>query len=326
MQKYPLLMNRRNFIGKIGMAATVGSAINLDQCIPVKNAGFYIATWNNEYAVEKAFQVYKDNSNILDGLVGGINEVENNPADQSVGLGGRPDRNGNVTLDACIMDQEGNAGSVCYVQNIQNPISLARDVMEKTPHVILAGKGALDFAQELGYQQKSLLTPESKRSYKEWLKESKYKPIINIENHDTIGMLGISDEKEIVGGCSTSGLAFKMAGRVGDSPIIGAGLYNDPEIGACVATGLGEKVLTSLSAFLAVELMRQGKSPAEACKEAVQRIIKKEKKKPDFQVALIALNKKGEHGAFAIYNHFNYVLKNAKETKKMAAPFVYEYE
>ena len=319
-------MNRRNFIGKIGVAATVSSAINLDHCLAQENEAFYIATWNNEYAVEKAFNTYKQSKDVLEGLVKGINEVENNPADQSVGLGGRPDRDGNVTLDACIMDAAGEAGSVCFVQNFQNPISLARDVMQKTPHVIMAGKGAEEFAKKQGYKKSSLLTPESQKDYKDWLKKSEYKPIINIENHDTIGMLGISDSQEIVGGCSTSGLAYKMAGRVGDSPIIGAGLYSDPEIGACVATGLGEKVLTNLSAFLAVELMRQGRSPAEACKMAIDRIVQKEKKQPDFQVALIALNKKGQYGAFSIYNHFNYVVKNQAETKRIAAPYLFEYE
>lgn len=318
-------MNRRNFIGKISVATTLGVSLVSQKCVETTIEPFFIATWNNERAVKTAYKAYMKSNSLLDGIEKGINFVENDPNDQSVGLGGRPDRSGNVTLDACIMDEEGNAGSVCCISDIQNPISVARAIMEKTPHVILAGEGAKKFALENGHKTAKLLTQQAEKEYKEWLKESKYKPIINIENHDTIGMLGMNADK-VVGGCSTSGLGYKMEGRVGDSPIIGAGLFVDNEIGACVATGLGEKVLTTLSAFLVVELIRNGNTPEQACKLALQRILDKEGKKPDFQVALIAIDKKGEKGAYSIYNNFHYVVATKDDFQRTEAKYFYKYE
>jgi len=319
-------MNRRNFIGKIGVGAAVGSSISINKCIKEETYPCYIATWNNEYAVKKAFQSFQSSNDVLEGLVKGINEVENNPEDMSVGYGGRPDREGKVSLDACIMDQFHNAGSVCAIEGIKNPISVAKDVMLETPHVILAGEGAKMFALEQGYIEEDLLTENSKKQYSEWLKKSEYKPIINIENHDTVGMLGMDKNGDMVGGCSTSGLAYKMRGRVGDSPIIGAGLYCDNEVGSCVGTGLGEKVLTNMCAFLVVELMRGGKSPTNACKIALERVIAKEKERPNFQVALIAMNKSGDHGAYAIYNGFNYVIANKKGEKRITSESFFKYK
>lgn len=319
-------MNRRNFIEKIAIAGTVGA---LTSCaIPIKSNSakqpFYIATWNNEYAVEEAVKAYQTTNNLLDGLEAGIRKVEANPDDQSVGYGGRPDRNGNVTLDACIMNHRGQAGSVSYVQGIKHPISVARKVMEDTPHVMLVGDGAESFAKEQGFEQTNLLTKASEDAYKKWLETSDYKPVINIENHDTVGMLAYSKEA-LVGGCSTSGLAYKMQGRVGDSPIIGAGLYVDNQIGACVGTGLGEKVLTNLSAFLVVEFMRQGLHPEAACKRALERIIEQHSSPIDFQVALIAVNKNGQHGAYALFNHFNYVYADYQKLERYSAKFFYRY-
>ncbi|MEP1015520.1 isoaspartyl peptidase/L-asparaginase family protein, partial [Maribacter dokdonensis] len=222
------------------------------------------------------------------------------------GNGGRPDRDGNVTLDACIMDKDGNCGAVLAMQNIANPISVARKVMEETPHVMLAGKGAEQFAYEQGFEKTNLLTEESKQAWEEWKKTSQYKPIINIENHDTIGMLAIDVDGDIAGACTTSGMAYKMAGRVGDSPIIGAGLFVDNEVGGATATGVGEEVVRTVGSFLIVELMRQGKSPQEACEEGVKRIIAKNKDKQDFQIGFIAINKKGETGGYCIHPGFTY--------------------
>ena len=318
-------MKRRKFVKRVALAGVVGlSARSVESCNEVKHP-FYVATWNNEDAVKTAIEKYSTSSSLLEGLVKGINYVEDNPADQSVGYGGRPDREGNVTLDACIMDEKGNAGSVCYVQNYKNPISIAHDVMVETPHVILAGAGAESFAKQMGYKKENLLTEESKEQYAQWLKKSEYKPIINIENHDTIGMLAY-EESKIVGGCSTSGLSYKMAGRVGDSPIIGSGLFVDNEVGACVATGLGEKVLTNLSSFLVVELMRGGASPEAACKEALKRIIAKEDGTPNFQVGLIAVSKEGKSGAYALYEGFNYVYASATEFWRKPSPYFYTYK
>ena len=173
------------------------------------------------------------------------------------------------------MDKNGNCGAVVYLQDIKHAVSVARKVMEDTPHVMLAGEGAKQFAISKGFETEDLLTESSKKAWEEWKIEAKYKPIINIENHDTIGMLAIDKNGDISGACTTSGLAYKMAGRVGDSPIIGSGLFVDNEIGAAVATGLGEEVVKTVGSFLVVELMRQGKSPQQACEEAIGRIVNK---------------------------------------------------
>ncbi|MEM7186100.1 MAG: N(4)-(beta-N-acetylglucosaminyl)-L-asparaginase [Bacteroidota bacterium] len=263
-----------------------------------------IATWNVENATAKAWEVLEAGGSALDAIEQGCMVEEANAKGQSVGLGGLPDRDGNVTLDACIMNKEGNYGAVVYLQNIVHPISVARKVMEDTPHVIMAGKGAEQFAYSAGFKKEDLLTEASKKAWEEWKKTSQYKPIINIENHDTIGMLAIDKNGDISGGCTTSGLAYKMAGRVGDSPIIGSGLFIDNEIGGATATGLGEEVLKTVGSFLIVELMRQGRTPQEACEEAIGRIVSKNPNYKDFQVGYIAVNKKGETGAYGIHQGF----------------------
>lgn len=264
-----------------------------------------IATWNVKKSTAEAWRVLQEGKSALDAVEKGCMVEEANAEGQSVGLGGLPDREGKVTLDACIMDSKGNYGAVVYLQNILHPISVARKVMEDTPHVILAGKGAEQFAISKGFKPIDLLTEKSKKDWEEWKKTSQYKPIINIENHDTIGMLAIDKNGDISGGCTTSGLAYKMAGRVGDSPIIGSGLFIDNEIGGATATGLGEEVLKTVGSFLIVELMRQGRTPQQACEEAIGRIIKKNPDFKDFQVGYIAINKKGETGFYSIHDGFS---------------------
>jgi N4-(beta-N-acetylglucosaminyl)-L-asparaginase len=263
-----------------------------------------IATWNVNDSTAEAWRVLQEGKSALDAIEKGCMIEEANAEGQSVGIGGLPDRDGKVTLDACIMNKDGDYGAVVYLQNIMHPISVARKVMEDTPHVILAGKGAEQFAYSEGFKKINLLTEKSKKAWEEWKKTSQYKPIINIENHDTIGMLAIDKNGDISGGCTTSGLAYKMAGRVGDSPIIGSGLFIDNEVGGATATGLGEEVLKTVGSFLIVELMRQGKSPQEACEEAIGRIIKKSPNYKDFQVGYIAVNKKGETGYYSIHDGF----------------------
>ncbi len=265
-----------------------------------------ICTWDFHKASAKAWDVLKDGGSSLDAVEKGVKVEEADVDNQTVGVGGRPDRDGNVTLDACIMDKDGNCGAVLAMQNIAHPISVARKVMEETPHVMLAGKGAEKFAYEMGFKKTDLLTERSKQEWLEWKKTSKYEPIINIENHDTIGMLAIDKNGDISGACTTSGMAYKMAGRIGDSPIIGAGLFVDNEIGGATATGVGEEVVRTVGSFLIVELMRQGKSPQEACEEGVKRIIAKNKDKQDFQIGFIAVNKKGETGGYCIHPGFTY--------------------
>ncbi|TLF44264.1 isoaspartyl peptidase/L-asparaginase family protein [Maribacter aurantiacus] len=265
-----------------------------------------ICTWDFGNATAKAWEVLSAGGSSLDAVHQGVMVEENNLDNQTVGNGGRPDRDGNVTLDACIMDKDANCGAVLAIQNIANPISVARKVMEETPHLMLVGKGAEQFAYEQGFEKQNLLTEQSKKEWEEWKKTSQYKPIINIENHDTIGMLAIDEKGDIAGACTTSGMAYKMAGRVGDSPIIGAGLFVDNEVGGATATGVGEEVVRTVGSFLIVELMRQGKSPQEACEEGVKRIIAKNKDKQDFQIGFIAINKQGETGAYCIHPGFTY--------------------
>ncbi|SHI31815.1 isoaspartyl peptidase/L-asparaginase family protein [Aquimarina spongiae] len=274
-----------------------------------------ISTWNHGVpANEEAWKVLAAGGNALDAVELGVRTAEANPDIQTVGLGGFPDREGNVTLDACIMDHKSNCGAVSFLQHIKHPISVARKVMEKTPHIMLTGEGALQFALEQGFEKENLLTPASKKAYEDWLQKSNYKPIINIENHDTISMLALDQDGNLSGACTTSGAAWKMHGRVGDSPIIGAGLFLDNEVGAAAATGLGEAVIRTAGSAMVVELMRQGKSPYQACKEVVERIYNIHKNHSDLeylQVGFIALNKKGEYGSYCLRPGFNFAIKNA---------------
>ncbi|MEZ4883489.1 MAG: N(4)-(beta-N-acetylglucosaminyl)-L-asparaginase [Chitinophagales bacterium] len=280
-----------------------------------------ISTWNHGLSAnETAWKVIEAGGKAIDAVEAGVRIVEANPNITSVGYGGFPDRDGKVTLDACIMDEMGNCGSVCFLQYIKHPISVARKVMEITPHVILAGEGALQFAVEQGFEKENLLTPESKTAWEEWKKESKYQPIINIENHDTIGLLAIDQKGNISGACTTSGLAFKMHGRVGDSPIIGAGLFVDNEVGGATATGMGEAVLKTLGSFLVVELMRQGKTPQEACEEAVMRIVKKQAYQ-DFQIGYLAIDKQGNYGAYCIHSGFDFAVHQEGKNQLVNSDF-----
>tara|TARA_B100000073_G_scaffold236770_1_gene198140 strand:+ start:877 stop:1788 length:912 start_codon:yes stop_codon:yes gene_type:complete len=266
-----------------------------------------ISTWKTTEANLKAGLLLDKGVDGLNAAVEGVAVEEENPKNTTVGFGGAPDRTGKVTLDACVMNHLGDCGAVVAVENIVNVARLAKDVMEKTPHVMLAGKGAQDFAISEGYKQTDLLTEQSKKDWKKWLESEEYKPIINIENHDTIGMLCLDKNNNISGACTTSGLAYKMRGRVGDSPIIGSGLFIDNKVGGAVATGLGEEVVKTVGSFLVVELMRQGKSPQEACETAVKRIVSSNSQENKFQVAYIAMNKNGEVGSYSIEPGFTYM-------------------
>lgn len=282
-----------------------------------------IATWNFPNASKKAGEMLEMGSSALDAVEQGVMVEEANIKNTTVGKGGAPDREGNVTLDACIMNPEGDAGAVVYLKNNTHAVSVARKVMEETPHVILAGEGADQFARKMGFERENLLTEASKKAYREWLKNKEYKPIINIENHDTIGMLCIDEKGDIAGACTTSGLSYKMNGRVGDSAIIGAGLFLDNEVGGAAATGMGEAILKSVGSFLIVELMRNGSSPQEACEEAIRRIIKQNPDTyKDFQAAFIALNKKGEVGSACIHKGFSYVKYQQGKNTNTESPSV----
>ena len=314
------MINRRKFLHRSVLGSLTFGLGSLESCTATAqdpssgsaNIPIVISTWENEMANAEAWKVLQSGGSALDAVEQGVRYVEADPDDQSVGYGGRPDREGLVTLDACIMDEKGNAGSVCFLQDIMHPISVARKVMEETPHVMLAGNGALQFAIAHGFKKQNLLTETSRLEWEEWKETAHYQPVINIENHDTIGMLALDQKGNISGACTTSGVAYKTHGRVGDSPIIGAGLFVDNEIGGAVATGVGEAVLKTLGSFLVVELMRQGMSPGDACKEAVMRIVHKQQYK-DIQVGYLAIDKSGNYGAFAIQGGFNFAVKSEKE-------------
>ncbi|PCH92254.1 MAG: glycosylasparaginase [Bacteroidetes bacterium] len=308
------MINRRNFI--LGSTITsITAFLGLKEPVTAKSSNvtteikpIVISTWNHGLpANEAAWKIIKSGGKAIDAVETGAKVPEADPEANSVGYGGYPDRDGNVTLDACIMDETGNCGSVSYLQHIKHPISVARKVMDDTPHVMLSGAGALEFALQKGFKKEELLTDKSKAAWKKWLEKSEYSPIINRENHDTIGLLAIDQKGDISGACTTSGLAWKLHGRVGDSPIIGAGMFTDNDIGGAVATGMGEAVMKTLGTFLIVELMRGGMTPQEACEEAVGRIAAKQDYK-SFQIGYLAINKAGEYGAYSIQKGFNYAL------------------
>ena len=325
------MINRRKFIKAGAAGASVLSVTSFLAACASRNDGnggvnkpIVIATWDFGIAANQAaWDILRHNGRALDAVEAGVKVAEADLNNVTVGKGGYPDRDGHVTLDACIMDEHGNCGSVAAIQHIAHPISVARMVMEKTPHVMLVGDGALQFALENGFEKEELLTPQAEEAWKEWLKEKKYEPVVNIENksfaveklpgnqynHDTIGMLALDAAGNLSGACTTSGMAFKMHGRVGDSPIIGAGLYVDNEVGAATSTGVGEEVIRTVGSFLVVELMRQGLSPRDACREAVQRIIKKKPEiAKEIQVGFLALGKNGEYGAFSLQKGFSYAV------------------
>ncbi len=312
--------SRRRFLRKIGVGSlALGLAPNLSKGMSLEkvNKPVVLSTWDfGLKANEEAWKVLSEGGRALDAVEQGVRLTEADPTERSVGYGGRPDRDGKVTLDACIMDEYAGIGSVAALEYIKHPISVARAVMEKTPHVMLVGDGALQFAKEQGFPEENLLTAESEKEWQEWLKTAKYEPVVNIENHDTIGMIALDSHGNLSGACTTSGMAFKMHGRVGDSPIIGAGLYVDNEIGAATATGHGEEVIRTVGSHLVVELMRQGYAPQKACEEAVKRIVtfthNRKKTLDNIQVGFIALNKRGEYGAYCIHGGFNYAKYDSK--------------
>jgi N4-(beta-N-acetylglucosaminyl)-L-asparaginase len=333
-------MKRRNFIKNAsltGVGLAVGNA--LTSCeettksnsmiaenkrpIPIDKAKFPIAvcTWGFSAANAKAGKALLEGKKALDAAIEGVAVEEENIKNTTVGKGGAPDREGNVTLDACVMDSNGDCGAVVCVENITNVAALARKVMEDTPHVMLAGKGAEEFAYAQGFAKENLLTESSKNAWTKWEKSSEYKPIINIENHDTIGMLCIDKDGDIAGACTTSGLSYKMKGRVGDSPIIGAGLFIDNEVGGAVATGMGEEILKTVGSFLIVELMRNGMSPQASCEEAIRRIVSKNDRYKDFQIAYVALNKAGEVGSYCIHEGFTIMKYQNENNVHVAVDF-----
>ncbi len=337
------MLNRRKFLQSsfLGSSSLLVSKYSFGKSA---SGPVVLSTWSpNVKANAAAWIVLEKNGKALDAVEKGVRVTEADPSDQSVGYGGLPDRDGKVTLDACIMDENGNCGAVFSIENIMHPVSVARLVMEKTPHVQLTGEGALQFALSQGFKEENLLTVESEKAWKEWLKTAHYDPMTTVDNiekeikkqkpkevegqinnHDTIGMIALDANGNLSGACSTSGMAYKMSGRVGDSPIIGAGLFVDNEVGAATSTGVGEEVIKICGSHTVVELMRQGLSPEEACKKAVERIMKRNGiNAKTIQVGFIALNKKGEYGGYSIMKKFDYGVRSMQGEKVYNAKSFY---
>lgn len=304
------MTTRRTFLRLSALGSLAAGAVPPALGNTSRRAGapVVVSTWNHGLAAnEAAWDVLAQGGQAVDAVEAGVRITEADPASQSVGYGGRPDRTGRVTLDACIMNARGDAGSVAFLEHIKHPVSVARLVMEETPHVMLVGEGALAFALANGFEKEDLLTPESEQEWRAWLEAhpEETKAEINVENHDTIGMLALDARGDLSGACTTSGAAWKMHGRVGDSPIIGAGLFVDNEVGAACATGWGEAVIRVVGSHLAVEMMRQGHAPEAACRLAVERVIEKNPDYRDIQVGFLALDKQGRYGGYAIQPGFD---------------------
>ena len=308
-------MKRRDFLRSSALGLAVPSSLmNADTLKTNKNNPVICSTWNFGLpANELAWKVLDNGGKAMDAAEAGARHAESDPENSSVGFGGLPDEKGNVTLDACVMDSTGNAGSVAFLQNIKHPVSVARKVMEETKHVMLVGVGARQFAVSNGFEEINLLTEQSEKDWKKWLKERR--EMTPHETHDTLSVLVQDKMGDLAGACTTSGWAYKMHGRVGDGPIIGAGLFVDNEIGCAAATGLGEEVIKTTGSFLVVELMRQGYDPTKACEDALNRVIKAHNGNPDFQIGYIALRKDGEIGSACLKWSFEYALARGGENK-----------
>lgn len=329
------MTTRRRFLHSTLLA---GSALALPQgagAATTSSRTRVVSTWDfGVGANQAAWPVLARGGDALDAVETGARWAEGTLCNSTVGRCGYPDRDGTLTLDASIMDGDGRCGAVAALEDIAHPVSVARAVMEKTPHVLLVGDGAQQFAVEQGFEKEALLTPEAKQAWREWSKAAKYQPQINAErakqpgnrdNHDTLGILALDADGRLAGACTTSGMAWKLHGRVGDSPIVGAGLYVDNEVGAATASGVGEEMIRNAASFLVVELMRQGRSPMEACREAIERVVRKRPEaSKTLQVCFLAMNKAGEVGAFALHPGFVYAVCDAgKQDALLEARSVY---
>ncbi len=317
---------RRDFLKTCALgAAAAGLPATLGGCGDQVEEGpggpITVSTWWSGLAAnDAAWPLLSGGDDPLDAVLAGVRTAEEDPANSSVGFGGRPDAAGRVTLDACVMRGNGRAGSVAALEDVVHAADVARAVMDHSPHVMLVGEGARSFAVERGFPTRDLLTDDSRTAWEEWRRTSgEFTPVPNVENaarpdhgnHDTIAQLALGADGRLAGACTTSGMAFKTRGRVGDSPIIGAALFVDDQVGACCATGHGELVMTTCGSFLVVELMRQGASPAEACAEAVSRINPEHYPWQSMQVGYLALDRHGRVGAHAMAGGFQYAVRDA---------------
>ncbi len=319
-------ISRRKFvsetaIGILGGAAIPAAEAAVSAALPGRaEAPLVVSTWPfGKPANEAALKILLGGGAILDAVEQGIWVTESDPAVMSVGLKGKPNAAGVVQLDACIMSGPGHrAGSVAALEGIRHPISAARRVMEKTPHVMLVGEGARMFALEQGLESIEL---NSRELNEKWQQEQMRKqPRKPNDTHDTIALLVLGKDGNIAGGCSTSGLAGKLPGRVGDSPIIGSGLYVDNEVGAAGATGVGENVMRYCGSFMAVEFMRQGAHPQEACVETIRRIARQDPKRYDLSINFVALDKGGRYGAAGTDDRFAFAVASRAGSQVLPNP------
>jgi N4-(beta-N-acetylglucosaminyl)-L-asparaginase len=325
-------MSRRRFLKNLGLASAglaikpiTTTAQTTAKSLPLKDSPLVISTWiHGMEANAGAWSVLENGGDALDAVQKGVAVTESDMNNRSVGLAGRPDRDGHVTLDACIMDHDSRCGSVAFLEDIQHPIDVARAIMDKTPHVMLVGEGAQKWALENGFSKVDFEVPipEVQKDYENWLIKSEYKTGVNVENHDTIGMLALDASGRMAGACTTSGMAYKIRGRVGDSPIIGAGLFIDGDVGGSTATGVGEAMIRTAGASAVVESMRRGASPEEACYDIVQRILRKHPGVEGMQVGFLAMNMQGEYGGYSVYNGFNYALRSKDRNEMVDAKYM----
>jgi N4-(beta-N-acetylglucosaminyl)-L-asparaginase len=322
-------ISRRAFLGRTAASIAAARALTVvgaDQSSPPSRAEelpLVVSTWPfGRFANEAALRVLKNGGSLLDAVEQGIWVPESDPSNSSVGLHGTPNAAGVPQLDACIMFGPGHkAGSVAGLEGIRHPISVARLVMEKTRHVMLVGEGARIFALEHGLES---VETKSAELYDKYLKQKQAaraksgpKPA---NNHDTIALLVLGVDGTIAGGCSTSGLGGKLPGRVGDSPIIGSGLYVDNEVGAAGATGIGENVMRYCGSLLIVEQMRQGLHPLEACRQVIRRIVRSENNRTDLSINFVALDKHGRYGAAGTDGGFQYAVATPGSSRVLPNP------
>ena len=300
-------VDRRDFMKSVAGTAVL-SAVEGKANSPSDSGPVFLSTWvHGKAANEGAAEVFRSGGSLLDAIEKGINVPENDPAVTSVGYGGLPNAEGVVELDAAIMDgTDHRAGAVCNLHMIKNPISVARLVMEKTRHTTLAGDGAFRFALKMGFEPQTLLTPQSLQKWQEWKANPHHQTFwLTAENHDTIGMVGTDGKGHVVSGCSTSGLAWKLPGRVGDSPLVGCGVYADDNVGAASATGDGDLMTNYCTSISIIHTMARGASPQEACMELLRHLTRTDAKNKDGEVAVIAINTRGEIGAACMNDRFH---------------------
>lgn len=271
-----------------------------------------LSTWDKpgKVAIDAAWNVRRNGADLRTTLETGLAAAELDPTLVAIGLGGLPNADGEVELDASMMDgADLSAGAVCGVRGICPVISVARKVLEETPHVMLAGDQARRFAIEKGMKPRSLMTAQNVEWYNDWRSRQDKEDIeyvhsvedralVAAEHHgDTVTMLGWEAPNHVVAASSTSGLAWKMPGRIGDSPIIGAGIYADNEVGAAGATGWGEELWKAVASFRTIEAMRHGMSPQEACEYTIRTMMRKQPSSRETQSVVFAISNTGEYGA-----------------------------